>query len=97
MQLLDYGARIVSIMMPDRKGHNGDVVVGFGDIENFEKKDRFIGPVIGRFGNRINHAAFTLDGTRYELVANEKLGGELGSMPWRHNGFRQIRLGCRAE
>ena len=47
MQLLDYGARIVSIMMPDRKGHNGDVVVGFGDIENFEKKDRFIGPVIG--------------------------------------------------
>lgn len=76
MQLLDYGARIVSIMMPDRKGHNGDVVVGFGDIENFEKKDRFIGPVIGRFGNRINHAAFTLDGTRYELVANEKLGGE---------------------
>ena len=76
MQLLDYGARIVSIMMPDRKGHYGDVVVGFGDIENFEKKDRFIGPVIGRFGNRINHAAFTLDGIRYELVANEELGGE---------------------
>lgn len=76
LQLLDYGARIVSIMMPDRNGHNGDVVVGFGDIDSFEKKDRFIGPVIGRFGNRINHASFTLDGTRYELISNEELGGE---------------------
>ncbi len=76
MQLLDYGARIVSIRMPARDGTMGDVVVGFGDIENFEKKDRFIGPVIGRYGNRIDHSSFNLDGVRYFLAANETFGGE---------------------
>lgn len=76
MQLLDYGARIVSIRVPDRNGKLGDVVVGFGDIENFEHKDRFIGPVIGRYGNRIDHSSFDLDGVHYELKANETFGGE---------------------
>lgn len=76
MQLSDYGARIVSIMVPDRDGKLGDVVVGFGDLENFEHKDRFIGPVIGRYGNRIDNASFDLDGVHYELVANESFGGE---------------------
>ncbi len=76
MQLSDYGARIVSIRVPDRDGKLGDVVVGFGDLENFERKDRFIGPVIGRYGNRIDNASFDLDGVHYELVANESFGGE---------------------
>lgn len=76
MQLLDYGARIVSIRVPDRDGKLGDVVVGFGDLENFEHKDRFIGPVIGRYGNRIDHSSFDLDGVHYELKANETFGGE---------------------
>lgn len=76
MQLLDYGARIVSIRVPDRNGKLGDVVVGFGDLENFEHKDRFIGPVIGRYGNRIDHSSFDLDGVHYELKANETFGGE---------------------
>ena len=76
MDVTDYGCRIVRICMPGRDGRMDDVVVGYGDLESFEKKDRFIGPVIGRFGNRIDHAAFTLDGVRYEVDANEKFGGE---------------------
>lgn len=38
--------------------------------------DRFFGPVIGRFGNRIDHASFEIDGVRYDVVANETLAGE---------------------
>lgn len=76
MDLTDYGARIVKIAVPDRQGFVDDVVVGFGDLESFEKGDRFLGPVIGRYGNRINHASFCIDSVRYELDANEKLGGE---------------------
>lgn len=76
MDVTDYGCRIVSIYMPDRNGKMGDVVVGYGDLESFEKKDRFIGPVIGRYGNRIDHASFTLDGVKYDVDANEKFGGE---------------------
>ena len=76
MDVTDFGCRIVKIVMPDRDGKMDDVVVGYGDLETFEKKDRFIGSVIGRFGNRINHASFTLDGVKYEIDANENLFGE---------------------
>lgn len=76
LQLLDYGARIVSIKVPDRDGKIGDVVVGFGDLDSFEHKDRFIGPVIGRYGNRIDNSAFDLDGVHYNLVPNESFDGE---------------------
>ena len=72
MTVCDYGARIVSIQVPDRDGVLGDVVVGYGDIASFEKgAERFMGCVIGRYGNRINHASFSIDGQKYELVPNE--------------------------
>ncbi len=76
MDLLDYGARVVEICMPDRKGKIEDVVVGYGDIKSFEEGDRFFGCVIGRFGNRIDSASFTLDGVKYNLDANESFDGE---------------------
>lgn len=75
MDVCDYGARIVRIIMPDRDGKLDDVVVGPGDLESFEKGDRFFGPVIGRYGNRINHASFTIDGVLYEVDANENFDG----------------------
>ena len=73
----DFGARIISIMVPDRNGIMGDVIVGPDNLEAFEKAqpERFLGCVIGRYGNRINHASFTLDGVEYKLEANENLGG----------------------
>ncbi|MBO4475858.1 MAG: galactose mutarotase [Bacteroidales bacterium] len=77
MDVIDYGCRVVSIRMPDRNGCFDDVVVGPGDIESFENgPERFFGSVIGRYGNRINHSAFVIDGTRFEVVANESLDGE---------------------
>ena len=76
MTVCDYGARIVSIQVPDRDGVLGDVVVGYGDIASFEKgAERFMGCVIGRYGNRINHASFSIDGQKYELVPNELRDG----------------------
>jgi aldose 1-epimerase len=74
--LSDYGARVVSIFVPGKDGKPDDVVPGPGDVETFEKGDRFMGCTIGRYGNRINHASFEIDGVRYNLVANEEFGGE---------------------
>lgn len=76
--LSDYGARIISIFMPDRNGTLDDVIVGPDNLKTFEdaRPERFLGCVIGRYGNRINHASFTLDGVTYQLEANEMLGGE---------------------
>lgn len=76
MLLCDYGARIISICVPDRDGKLDDVVVGYGSIEQFEKEDRFIGCVIGRYGNRIDGASFVIDGVRYEVEANESYDGD---------------------
>ena len=76
LDLTDYGARIVRIVMPDRYGRYDDVAVGYGTLSSFEKGDRFIGPVIGRYGNRIDHASFILDGKEYVLDANESFDGE---------------------
>lgn len=76
MDVIDYGCRIMSISMPDRNGDFDDVVVSCGDIESFESgPERFFGPVIGRYGNRINHASFTIDGIKYDVVANEEFDG----------------------
>ena len=78
LSITDYGARIVSLSMPDRNGKMEDVIVGPGDLATFEKgrPERFMGCVIGRYGNRINHASFMLDGVQYKLEANEMLDGE---------------------
>ncbi len=75
MSLCDYGARIVSIKVPDRNGYMDDVVVGYGDIASFETKDRFMGCTIGRYANRIDNASFFLDGHNYVLDANEHFRG----------------------
>lgn len=77
MDITDYGARVISIFMPDRNGHIDDVVTGPGDIETFETgPERFFGPVIGRFANRIDHSSFDIDGVHYDVVANENFDGE---------------------
>ena len=76
LTLTDYGARIVGISVPDRDGRIDDVVLGYGDLASFEKGDRFMGCTIGRYANRIDGAAFELDGVRYSLDANESFGGE---------------------
>ena len=75
MDVTDYGCRIVRISMPDRDGRMDDVVAGYGTLDSFEDGDRFIGPVIGRYANRISGAAFILDGKEYRLDANEILDG----------------------
>lgn len=89
MDVTDFGCRIVRICMPDRTRKVDDVVVGYGDLESFEKGDRFIGPVIGRFGNRIDHASFMLDGVKYEIDANESFDGEPVQCHGGRKGFDQ--------
>ena len=77
MEVCDYGARIVSIHVPDRRGELDDVIVGYGTAEDFEQgPDRFIGCILGRYCNRIDGACITIDGCEYRLEANETLGGK---------------------
>lgn len=71
VDVLTYGARLIRIMMPDRKGKLGDVLVGCARPEGYYEENPYFGATIGRYGNRIGGAKFLLNGKTYSLEAND--------------------------
>ena len=70
VMLTERGAGIVSIVVPDRNGVMGDVVLGYRDEESYLGDGPCAGKIPGRFANRIAGGCFTLDGREYQLVKN---------------------------
>jgi aldose 1-epimerase len=70
VQLITFGAIVRSIKVPDRNGKVADIVHGFDDLDGYVRAHPYFGAVIGRYGNRIGNARFTLEGTTYKLAAN---------------------------
>ena len=70
--ITNWGARVVSLIVPDKTGKPTDVIIGFDNIKDFlsTKTDPYYGAIIGRYGNRIAKAKFSIDGTVYTLAAN---------------------------
>jgi aldose 1-epimerase len=68
--ILSYGATLQSLVVPDRAGRPGDVVLGLTDLPGYQAQDTFLGAVVGRVGNRIAGGHFTLDGVTYRLPLN---------------------------
>lgn len=66
----DYGCRILHLMAPDRDGRRGDMLLGHNTLEGYLGKN-FQGATIGRVGNRIGGACFTLEGQEYHLAKND--------------------------
>ena len=69
--LLDYGATVQSLLVPDRDGKLTDVVLGYDSVAGYEDGGAFIGATIGRVGNRIGGACFSLGGKTYALAKND--------------------------
>ncbi len=70
-RIITYGGAVMSLKVPDRQGKMGDVVQGFDTIEGYLQPEPFFGALIGRYGNRIGGAKFTLDGHTYTLDKND--------------------------
>lgn len=70
-EVLQYGAILVKVCVPDRDGNLTDVVLGYDDIEGYLTNGCFFGACIGRNGNRIADARFKLDGRDVILAKNE--------------------------
>jgi aldose 1-epimerase len=70
MQVTDYGARLVSVEVPDRNGKPANVTLGFDSAEKYGVHTAYFGCTTGRFANRIAKGRFTLDGKEYKLAAN---------------------------
>jgi aldose 1-epimerase len=71
VELCNYGARIVSVMVPDKNGKLEHVVLGFNELNGYLTDECYLGATIGRYANRIGNAAFTLNGQAYNLEAND--------------------------
>jgi aldose 1-epimerase len=70
VRLINLGAIITEIRVPDRRGHFTNVVLGSDRFDPYLNGHPAAAAVIGRFANRIAGARFTLDGTEYKLAAN---------------------------
>jgi len=70
VKVMDYGATITELRVPDRDGNIANVVLGSDSFDAYAKRHQAAASVIGRFANRIAKARFILDGTEYRLSAN---------------------------
>lgn len=86
MSALDYGAIISHLMVPDKNGTLDDIVLGFDNVAGYEVNGCFFGSFIGRHGNRIGDAKFTLNGKTYELEKNDGKNNLHGGTP----GYHQV-------
>ena len=71
LDISDYGGRLVRCYAPDKYGNLADVTLGWNSAAEYEKYGFSAGTLIGRYGNRIAHGKFTLEGKEYQLPINE--------------------------
>ena len=73
--ITNFGGTLTSLMVPDKNGKMGDVILGFDNVSGYQspeylKSGPYFGALIGRYGNRIKGGKFTLDGKAYTLATN---------------------------
>jgi aldose 1-epimerase len=72
VRAMTYGAIIVSLHVPDRRGQLDDVVLGYDTAAEYVTNKRtYFGAVVGRYANRIAKGRFTIDGRAYQLATND--------------------------
>jgi aldose 1-epimerase len=74
-RVTNYGGYLVSLKVPDRNGKSEDIVLGFDNLDgyvnnNTHRGTAYLGPIVGRYANRIANGTFTLDGKKYSLAVN---------------------------
>jgi aldose 1-epimerase len=80
-KIINYGAELVSLTAPDRRGRLADVVLGYDTLQGYVQDTFYIGAIVGRYANRIAKGKFALDGIQYTLAQNNN-GNHL------HGGLR---------
>jgi len=70
VKITNYGGIITELHVPDKNGNPGDIVLGFDNLDAYLRPNPYFGALIGRYGNRIANARFTLDGATHNLTPN---------------------------
>lgn len=71
IDIITYGGIITSWTAPNKNGTYQDIVLGYNSLDEYIKSNPYFGAIIGRYGNRIANAKFSLDGTEYQLETND--------------------------
>ncbi len=79
----NYAGALLSVMMPDKNGKMASTVMGHDSLDHvINSPEAFLSVLIGRYGNRVGNAKFTLDGKEYQLTVNDNMnslhGGPTG-------------------
>lgn len=104
VQISNYGAKIISLLVPDGKGERADVVLGFSTPDEWLTKESSFNAVMGRCANRIKNGRFTLNGREYTLPRNNSGNSLHGGIHGFHEKYwdvvsadaRHIKLHYRA-
>jgi aldose 1-epimerase len=70
-KIINYGAIVRSIIVPDRNGKFEDVTLGYDSLSGYVQDKSYQGAIVGRYGNRIGKGKFKLDGKEYQLALND--------------------------
>ncbi len=70
-KITNFGANLVSLLVPDKNGKLDDVVLGYDNLEDYYRNGSFFGATIGPSANRIGDASFTIDGKTYHIAVND--------------------------
>lgn len=85
-EIIDFGAVLVGLEVPDAQGRIEDVVLGFDTLEGYLDNPAYFGTTVGPNANRIGGAAFELEGVRYEIQKND---GENNCHSHRQQGYHK--------
>ena len=94
LKVTNYGGRITSLLVPDKTGKSGDIVLGFDSLSGYLANNPYFGAIVGRYGNRIAKGKFEIDGNQYTLAQNNGVnhlhGGIKGfdKVVWKAEDFK---------
>jgi aldose 1-epimerase len=90
LRAMTYGAIVVSLETPDRKGKSADIVLGYNTLAEYIKDTPYFVAVVGRYGNRIAQGKFSIGGKQYTLATNNSPGGLPCSLHGGLKGFDKV-------
>lgn len=84
--ITNYGGRVVALVVPDKNGVMTDITLGYDSLNHYRtRSETYFGALIGRYGNRIAKAKFSLNGKTYQLAANNGVNSLHGGPKGFHN------------
>ena len=93
-KIMNLGAVLLELDVPDRRGETADIVLGYRDLESYFRNFACFGATVGPNANRIGQAAFELEGRRYQLEANDGVNNlHSGSDSFHHRVWQLAEAG----